>query len=122
VEVLREFGFEGDDVSPSLFAEPGAIIRMGIPPVRIELQTRISGVAFEECYQHRIVADFDGQPVNMISLDHLSPLLRNFCAFCAHLFESQDALVAARKKAVRLRQNKRAAGRNKDLADLENLP
>ena len=91
VEVLREFGFGGDDTSPSLFAEPGVIIRMGVPPVRIELQTRISGVSFEECYQHQIVGDFDGEPVNLIDLDHL-------------------------------KQNKRAAGRNKDLADLENLP
>jgi predicted nucleotidyltransferase len=91
VEVLREFGFAGNDTSPSLFAEPGVIIRMGVPPIRIELQTRISGVAFEECYQHRIVGDFDGQPVNLIDLDHL-------------------------------KKNKRAAGRNKDLNDLENLP
>ncbi len=91
VEVLREFGFAGEDTSPSLFAAPGVIIRMGVPPVRIELQTRISGVAFEECYQHRIVGDFDGEPVNLINLEHL-------------------------------KRNKRAAGRNKDLADLDNLP
>jgi hypothetical protein len=91
LEVLREFGFGGGDLSPHLFEKPGAIIRMGVPPVRIEIQTRISGVAFSECYQHRVVGDLDGELVNLINLEHL-------------------------------KRNKRAAGRLKDLADLENLP
>ena len=91
VQVLREFGFGGDDVSPALFARPKAIIRMGIPPVRIDIQTHISGVDFHECYENRIRGDFSGEPANLINLDHL-------------------------------RQNKRAAGRHKDLNDLENLP
>jgi hypothetical protein len=31
------------------------IIRLGLPPIRIEIVTTISGVGFEECYADRIV-------------------------------------------------------------------
>jgi hypothetical protein len=44
---------------------------MGVPPVRIEIATTISGVDFEECYPDRIVDDLDGVQVNLISLKHL---------------------------------------------------
>src|SRR5438270_5539047 len=40
--VVREFGFAQADAAP--FLEPGNIIRMGVPPVRLEILTTISGV------------------------------------------------------------------------------
>jgi hypothetical protein len=64
---------------------------MGMPPVRIEIATGISGVRFDECYPTRVVDVLDGVPVNLIDLTHL-------------------------------KINKKAAGRHKDLNDLENLP
>jgi hypothetical protein len=44
---------------------------MGFPPMRLEITTWISGVEFEECYESRIVAVFDGVEVNFIDLDNL---------------------------------------------------
>ena len=44
---------------------------MGLPPVRIEILTTISGVSFEECYTERQVDVLDGVEVNLISLAHL---------------------------------------------------
>lgn len=38
---------------------------MGVPPVRLEITTSISGVEFEECYQERIVDNLDGVEVNI---------------------------------------------------------
>src|SRR3972149_8271828 len=38
---VREFGFELPEVKPTLFQTPGKVIRMGIPPDRIELLTHI---------------------------------------------------------------------------------
>jgi hypothetical protein len=70
-ELLREFGFTAAEFSPQLFLEKDRIIRMGIPPFRIELLTGISGVDFDECYAARIVGDIDGVEVNIISLPHL---------------------------------------------------
>jgi predicted nucleotidyltransferase len=85
---LSEFGFT--KATSSLLQEPGKIIRMGVPPIRIEVLTSISGVDFPSCFRNRLVADIDGVPANLISL-------------------------------ADLKANKKAAGRLKDLADLEQL-
>jgi predicted nucleotidyltransferase len=71
VKVLQEFGFGVEELTPDLFLEEEQIIRMGVPPVRIEILTTISGVSFEECYAARQVDVLDGIEVNLISLDHL---------------------------------------------------
>jgi hypothetical protein len=47
------------------------IVRMGLPPIRIEIVTTISGVQFQECYAEKVVANLDGVEVNLISLKHL---------------------------------------------------
>jgi len=44
---------------------------MGVPPVRLEITTSISGVEFDTCYERRIAAELDGVEVNLISLDDL---------------------------------------------------
>ena len=91
VAALKEFGFDLPELSPALFLKEGQMIRMGVPPVRIDIATTISGVSFAEGYAARVVDVLDGVDVNLISLPHL-------------------------------KANKKAAGRHKDLDDLENLP
>jgi hypothetical protein len=90
-KALREFGFADTALTEGIFLEENSVIRMGLPPMRLEVLTSIPGVDFEECYRERMVVQVDGTDVPVISL-------------------------------TRLRQNKRAAGRAKDLSDLENLP
>jgi len=71
VSVLKEFGFDLPELSPQLFLKEWQIIRLGVPPVRIELATTISGVNFSECYAERVTDVLDGVEVNLISLKHL---------------------------------------------------
>jgi predicted nucleotidyltransferase len=71
VAALKEFGFNPPDLSPNLFLKEKQIIRMGVPPFRIELATTISGVDFRDCYAQRVVAELDGVKTNLISLTHL---------------------------------------------------
>jgi predicted nucleotidyltransferase len=71
VRILREFGFDMPQLSTDLFLQEDNIIRMGIPPIRIEVFTTISGVTFDECYAERIVDIMDGIEANLISLYHL---------------------------------------------------
>jgi hypothetical protein len=71
VEVLQEFGFDEERLTPDLFLEEKQVIQLGLPPVRIEILTTISGVSFEECYVVRQVDELDGVEVNLISLEHL---------------------------------------------------
>jgi hypothetical protein len=90
VRALKEFGFNMPTLSEDLFLEEGRITQMGVPPMRIEILTKISGVRFEDCYRKRTVADLGGVRANIISREDL-------------------------------KANKRAAGRSKDLNDLDNL-
>ena len=90
VSVLKAFGFDDPALKPELFLQKPKIIRMGFPPMRLEITTAISGVEFDECYRTRIVDKLDGVEVSLIDLEHL-------------------------------KQNKKASGRAKDRADLENL-
>jgi len=71
VAALKEFGFDLPDLSPELFLRPWQIIRLGVPPVRIEIATTISGVDFFECYAERVQDTLDGVAVSLISLKHL---------------------------------------------------
>ena len=71
VAALKEFGFDPPDLSPQLFLQEWQIIRMGVPPVRIEIATTISGVDFAECYAQRVEDQLDGVEVKLISRDHL---------------------------------------------------
>ena len=71
VAVLREFGFDIPDLSPQLFLKEWQIVRLGVPPVRIEVATTISGVDFDDCFPQRVEDKLDGVKVNLISLKHL---------------------------------------------------
>jgi predicted nucleotidyltransferase len=71
VRVLREFGFETPDLSPELFLQGHSMVRMGLPPMRIEVLTTISGVEFAACYATRETAMIDGVEVTLISLPDL---------------------------------------------------
>jgi hypothetical protein len=70
-QALRDFGFSEKEATGDLFITKDRIIRMGIPPVRIEVITGASGVNFEECYLRREVINLDDIPVNFLSLEDL---------------------------------------------------
>jgi predicted nucleotidyltransferase len=70
VTALPEF-IGAADLNPERFLEEGAIMRMGVPPMRVDITNRISGVSFSECYARRVVDTIAGVQVSMISLDDL---------------------------------------------------
>jgi hypothetical protein len=88
---LREFGFTAVGLTSDVFLARNNVVRMGVPPIRIEILTSVSGVEFESCYAEKEMIRIEEMAVPVISLS-------------------------------RLRENKAASGRAKDLADLENLP
>ena len=90
LRTLVRFGFTHGEVDEAVFLKPGNIVRFGFPPNRIEIINCVSGVEFEECSKRKMMADFDGVTVPVIS--------------------REDLLI-----------NKRASGRNKDLADIDGL-
>ncbi|GAB4578468.1 MAG: hypothetical protein Fur0022_12030 [Anaerolineales bacterium] len=71
VAVLKESGFNVPELSVELFLQEQQIVRMGVPPFRIEVTTSISGVSFEECFAERVETLIDDIVVKMIGLKHL---------------------------------------------------
>ena len=71
VVVLRAFGFGTSALSVEFFLQDHSIVRMGMPPMRIEVLTTISGVQFAACYAERVTAMIDGIDVHLISLPYL---------------------------------------------------
>ena len=71
VAAIREFGFDTPNLTPQLFQMSRKIVRMGHPPIRIEVMNMIDGVTFEECFRSKVTSEFDGILVTIISLADL---------------------------------------------------
>ncbi|MBN1155296.1 hypothetical protein JXB12_10300 [candidate division KSB1 bacterium] len=71
INVINEFGFNDPELSASLFTKYKKMVRMGLPPIRIEVLSTIDGVEFSECYDSRIIDEIDGVMINIIDLNHL---------------------------------------------------
>ena len=71
VKALRRFGMESPEITAELFLDKGKVIRMGVPPMRLEIQTEISGVDFADCYARRCRADMGGFDGDLIALEDL---------------------------------------------------
>ena len=71
VSALVDFGYAASNLSPTPFTNPAKIVRLGVPPVCIDLVMSISGADFASSYARRKLDDFTGAPVSLISLDDL---------------------------------------------------
>jgi len=87
---LEQFGFGALGLSAADFIAPGQVVQLGVPPVRIDLLTSLSGVSWDEAWASR-------QPGRYGDLDVV--------------FIGRETFIA----------NKRASGRQRDLADIEDL-
>src|SRR5688572_31845570 len=52
-EALEEFGYAPKDAALPYLKTPGKILRMGVPPFRLEVSTYIDGVEFDDCFPNR---------------------------------------------------------------------
>ncbi len=71
VEALKEFGFSAPQLKEELFLEKEKNIRMGNPPLRVEILTSIDGVKFTKCYRDKRTVIIDDIDINFISLEDL---------------------------------------------------
>ena len=92
LRALRRFGAPTQDLSVEELQKGNIIFQIGVAPRRIDLMTGVSGLEFNQAYQHALEAVLEGvgAPVRVLSV--------------------QDLI-----------KNKKALGRAKDLADVEFL-
>lgn len=69
--LVRTFAEFAVSVPAEKFLESNSIVRMGVPPFRLEVLTTIDGVDFPECYEARNRVNIDGVDVDLINLSHL---------------------------------------------------
>ena len=67
----REFGFDVPELEVALFLEEDRIVRVGHPPLRVEIFPSASGVEFTPCYEERVVDKLGGVEAAIIGLECL---------------------------------------------------
>jgi hypothetical protein len=69
---LAEYGARLGDLKPEDFdGHPTTVVQIGVPPLRIDILQRITGVEFEEAWNDRLDALMGSIPTHVISRDHL---------------------------------------------------
>ena len=68
---LDEFGFGSLDLSENDFANPGKVVQLGVPPIRIDIITSISGLSWEEADTGKVPGQYAQTPVCFISREDL---------------------------------------------------
>jgi hypothetical protein len=63
---LDKFGFGSVGLQPEDFEEPDNIIQLGVPPVRVDIITSITGVTFGEAFSGRAAGMYGDVYVNYI--------------------------------------------------------
>jgi len=71
VRALQKFGFSAKSLSADQFLAANNVVRMGNPPLRIDLIMSAEGVDFTQCFARRTTKLLDGVEINLISLDDL---------------------------------------------------
>ena len=71
IKSIREFGFGTLDVDKSDFMHPDQVIQLGMPPNRIDMLTKLSGVEFGEVWGRRVEGDLGDLRVSFIDVRDL---------------------------------------------------
>lgn len=71
IGALEAFGAPLGQVTADDFSRPGIVFQMGLPPVRIDVLTRLSGLTFSEAWPSRTQADFGSLTVDVIGREAL---------------------------------------------------
>jgi hypothetical protein len=90
IAALDQFGFMSLGLTSADFEASDRVVQLGVPPVRIDILTSLTGVSWEEASASSVTGKYGDIPVCYINREQFI-------------------------------SNKRALGRNRDLADLEAL-
>jgi hypothetical protein len=66
LEALADFGFRFPNLTADDFQKPDNVVQLGVPPVRVDLVTSITGVSWEEAEAHKVSGTFSDVPVHYI--------------------------------------------------------
>ena len=67
LNALAGFGFTDIGLSKTDFIKPGDIVQLGVPPVRIDLMTSVTGLDFAAAWENRVTGKYGGIQAFFIS-------------------------------------------------------
>jgi hypothetical protein len=71
IDALAAFGAPTHGTTIDDLSGPNFVLQIGVPPVRIDIITSITAVEFDEAWPARLQTIFDGEPVGVLSRQHL---------------------------------------------------
>ncbi len=63
---LADFGAPLHDLTRQDLATPGTVFQIGLPPLRIDILTRLTALEFGPSWDRRFAGDFEGVPVPVL--------------------------------------------------------
>lgn len=60
---LDEFGFGSVGLEKSDFTDSGKVVQLGVPPIRIDIISSLTGVSWEEAFSDRVKGKYGDIPV-----------------------------------------------------------
>lgn len=67
ISALKKFGVPTSNLSEEDFTSPDMVVQIGVEPCRIDLLTRISGVAFDEAWENKVSVTIDHLEIYVLS-------------------------------------------------------
>lgn len=71
LDSLEEFGFGGAGLTKKDFETPDCVIQLGVPPVRVDILTSITGVPWETVERGRVKGTLGNIAVYFLGIDEL---------------------------------------------------
>jgi hypothetical protein len=69
LRALEAFGFGSLGLTVEDFAAPDRVVQLGVPPVRVDIITSITGVSWDEADASRVAGRFGNVPVSYLGKD-----------------------------------------------------
>lgn len=69
MRALEAFGAPLSDVTAADFARPGLVLQIGVPPVRIDVLTELTGLQFSDAWRSREPGRFGSLTVDFLGRD-----------------------------------------------------
>ena len=69
MQALHDFGFGSVGLTAADFEEEGKVVQLGIPPVRVDIITSITGVSWEQARSGRVKGQFGDLMVYYLGRD-----------------------------------------------------
>ena len=70
LRALNDFGFGSVGLKEADFRNSNKVVQLGYPPVRIDIITSISGLAWDDAYKGRVKGKYGDVQVSYIGRDH----------------------------------------------------